>query len=196
MKVRFGFLALVIGSSALLGSCKKEETAAPVEPAQAPEQKGDMAAPVADKQAPAFVAAIMKPYDDCRALLAADKTEGIADCAKAVSAAAKTAAGDANALAKEQLTSIATTADSLAAAGANEIEKIRLLYGDVSKSVVAMLSEIPEAAKDFHVFECPMAKGYQRWAQPEKTMANPYMGKKMLECGMEVHDHHEAGDNK
>jgi hypothetical protein len=37
-----------------------------------------------------------------------------------------------------------------------------------------------------------MAKGYKRWAQPEAKLANPYMGAKMLECGTEVHDHHQG----
>ena len=35
---------------------------------------------------------------------------------------------------------------------------------------------------DFHVFYCPMAK--KDWVQRTTTVANPYMGKDMLDCGV------------
>jgi threonine/homoserine/homoserine lactone efflux protein len=38
----------------------------------------------------------------------------------------------------------------------------------------------------YHVFECPMAKGYKRWVQPTDELENPYMGQEMLTCGSEV----------
>ena len=196
MNVRIGFFALMISAGALASGCKKDE-GAKQEPAQPAAKKEDKTPPATDDKAPKaasadFVATIMKPYEDCRALLAADKGEGIAECAKAMSDAAKAASVSAPDGAKESLASIATAADALAAAGADDIGKVRALYGEVSKPVVAMLTAMPEAAKDYHVFECPMAKGYKRWAQADKKMANPYMGTKMLECGSEVHDHHKA----
>ena len=205
MNVRIGFFALMIGVGALASGCKKDE-GAKQEPAQPTAKKEDKARKATDDKAPKvtddkapkaasadFVATIMKPYEDCRALLAADKREGIAECAKAMSDAAKAAASSASEGAKEPLASIASAADALAAAAdADDLEKIRALYGEVSKPVVAMLTAIPEAAKDYHVFECPMAKGYKRWAQADKKIANPYMGTKMLECGSEVHDHHKG----
>ena len=36
---------------------------------------------------------------------------------------------------------------------------------------------------DFHVFNCPMA--HKDWVQRTTTVANPYMGKDMLDCGVE-----------
>lgn len=36
---------------------------------------------------------------------------------------------------------------------------------------------------DFHVFYCPMAR--KDWVQRTTTVANPYMGKDMLDCGVE-----------
>ena len=36
---------------------------------------------------------------------------------------------------------------------------------------------------DYHVFNCPMAK--KDWVQKSTTLANPYMGKEMLDCGVE-----------
>lgn len=36
---------------------------------------------------------------------------------------------------------------------------------------------------DFHVFYCPMAK--KDWVQRTTTIANPYEGKDMLDCGVE-----------
>ena len=38
---------------------------------------------------------------------------------------------------------------------------------------------------DFHVFYCPMTKGNWVWVQATATIANPYMGKDMLTCGVE-----------
>ena len=31
-----------------------------------------------------------------------------------------------------------------------------------------------------------MVNGYKRWVQLQPTMANPYMGKRMLVCGVAV----------
>jgi hypothetical protein len=90
------------------------------------------------------------------------------------------------------MTTIASAATKMAEMSADELDPLRLVYGDVSKSVVALLTATPEVAAKYHVFECPMAKGYKRWAQPQAKLANPYMGTAMLECGSEVHDHHKG----
>lgn len=201
MKKR-SIMLISVALSALLGAaCSKAKdqedaptTAAKPDKAKPAEGKPDKAKPGAMKMGakPAFMDGLMKPYEDCRALLAADKGAGVSDCAKAMSAAAKGAQEAASGAVKEHLGAIATAADALAGTPADDVEKLRLAYGDVSKSVVALLTATPAAAKDYHVFECPMAKGYKRWAQADKNMANPYMGTKMLECGSEVHDHHKG----
>ena len=142
----------------------------------------------------------MTSYEECRALLAADKTEGIAECANGIIAASKTAHAEAPEAAHEHIGSLVKAAEALAGTKAGDIEALRLRFGGVSEPVVAMLTAAPDTGKNYHVFECPMAKGYQRWAQPGATLENPYMGAKMLSCGMEVHDHHagmaKEGDAK
>ncbi len=140
--------------------------------------------PKADPATLAAVSAVMKPYESCRALLADDKGAGVSVCAKAIASAANDS--KAPEAAKPHMTQIAAAAKRLAVAKATDIAAVRLSFGGVSKSVVAMLGAIPGAADKYHVFECPMAKGYKRWVQVDKKMANPYMGKAMLTCGTKV----------
>lgn len=136
------------------------------------------------------VDAVMAPYEQCRALLAADKGDGVAACAEAMATAATANKGGVPAAAQPHMDAIAAAAGELAKAPAGDLEALRLAFGKVSEPTVALLTAVPEAAKKYHVFECPMAKGYKRWAQPTAELANPYMGTAMLTCGSEVHDHH------
>ncbi len=129
------------------------------------------------------IAGVMKAYEAIRAALADDKAD-VAAHAKALADAAKSAkVGDAG---KPALASLATAAQSLASADKADIAAVRKSYGEVSKAAVALMSALPAEAKKYHVFECPMAKGYKRWIQSDKELKNPYMGKKMLACGSEV----------
>lgn len=186
-----------LGVAVSVSACKKDEakseapSAAPAAKATDPKEiPPKEIPPTADDSAPStdtsYAQSIMKPYEDCRVLLAADKGEGVSDCANAIAAAAKAAQTTAPEAAKAALGEVASAADTLSKAGADDIEAIRLAYGEVSKPVVAMLTASPESAAHYHVFECPMAKGYQRWVQPEEKLTNPYMGKRMLGCGSEV----------
>ncbi len=193
-------LSLIIATSFSFAACSKDEAKTDPDPKPtptaevkpetktAPETKPTEAA-IDDKS---FAAGMMSSYEECRALLAADKTEGIADCANGIVAASKTAQADAPEAATAHIGTVVKAAEALASAKADDIEAVRLSFGGVSESVVAMLTAAPSAAKSYHVFECPMAKGYKRWAQPGATLENPYMGAKMLSCGMEVHDHHKG----
>lgn len=70
-------------------------------------------------------------------------------------------------------------------AQAKDIAAARLAFGEVSRVLIAHLSQLPEYKKTLHVFECPMAKGFRQWVQSSEEMMNPYMGKKMLKCGFE-----------
>lgn len=75
----------------------------------------------------------------------------------------------------------------LSSGSTQSIAEIRMLYGEWQKQLVLHLQQEKELRALFTLFECPMAKGYRRWIQPiNTTMANPYMGKNMLECGFEV----------
>ena len=189
--------ALAISASVSLAACSKGKSKEEAPPAAAKTPPKDKRAPKdvgpkATADQTQAVKAVMKPYEECRGLLAADKADGIAACAGAMVKAAKAGEAEAPAGTKEHFATVAGAADALAKAPAGDVDAVRLAFGEVSKPIVALLTAVPTAAKDYHVFECPMAKGYKRWAQTDKQMANPYMGTKMLECGSEVHDHHKG----
>lgn len=126
----------------------------------------------------AAVAAVMKHYETCHGKLADDSAD-VADCAAAI---AREAASHEGAPMKR----VAEAAEALEATSPDDIEKVRMAFGELSREVVGLLGSVPGAAARYHVFECSMATGYKRWAQSEKTLKNPYMGAKMSECGSEV----------
>jgi Cu(I)/Ag(I) efflux system membrane fusion protein len=84
------------------------------------------------------------------------------------------------------MASLATAAGELAKTDAGDMPAVRLAFGGVSEKLIAVLEAEPAYAKDLHTFECPMAKGYKLWVQPDPKLENPYMGQKMLSCGTEV----------
>jgi Cu(I)/Ag(I) efflux system membrane fusion protein len=67
-----------------------------------------------------------------------------------------------------------------------DIGQARSAFGDLSRAFVQLLAAAPPLRQGRHIFECPMAEGYQKWVQVSSEMANPYMGKKMLKCGSEA----------
>jgi len=134
----------------------------------------------------AAVEAVLAPYEECRAALAADKTDGVAESATRIATSAATGEAAVPAAARQSMSEIAEAAAKLGATKADDLEAVRLAFGEVSKPVVALLGAVPTAAAKYHVFECPMAKGFNRWVQPGAETSNPYMGTKMLKCGSEV----------
>lgn len=156
----------------------------PAESATAPEA----AAPAA--KGPAYPAAAQAPvdealaaYEEARLLFVDDKAAGLDAAAQKMAAAATKAQEGAPEAAKPHLTGIAEAAKRLEAATKEGIEPARKVYGDVSKHVMGLLVAFPSLAEGRHVFECPMAPGYQKWVQPSPAIANPYMGQRMLKCG-------------
>lgn len=191
-------LALALVASTALFGCKKDDkgqgkpdpqktdngqATKPTEPAAKPASAGDAARAIMDK------------YEACRAKLAADDS-ALSDCAGEIAAAARAGEAALTDTAKKAAADIAAAADALAKTAGDDIEKLRLGFGEVSKPVETLLTSTPEVAAKYKMYECPMAKGFKRWAQPDMgadhAMANPYMGKKMLQCGSEVHDHHSG----
>ena len=120
-------------------------------------------------------------YEGIRTALAADNLDPVAKQAESLANVAKIAAGKAKGGAKQSLDGMAKAALELK--GKEDIEEARLAFGELSKHVVGLIAKEPELQRDHHVFECPMAKGYKKWVQNKEAMANPYMGKKMLQCG-------------
>jgi membrane fusion protein, copper/silver efflux system len=124
--------------------------------------------------APARFAELLAAYEHVRDRLAADDAPGVATPARALEAAAQAA----------QLASLARHAAALAAT--SDLAAARDAFGEVSRDVVSLLAADQSLARGYHVFECPMVKGYRKWVQPSEEMANPYMGPKMLACGGET----------
>jgi Cu(I)/Ag(I) efflux system membrane fusion protein len=126
---------------------------------------------------------LLESYDQIHAALTADKLDGVADRGRALAEAAR----QARALIKEQ-TLAALLVDIEAKGrrlGDGDIEVVRLTFGELSKSLLGVVSAVGPLREGRYVFECPMAKGYQKWIQREPNLRNPYFGAAMLTCGDE-----------
>ena len=125
---------------------------------------------------------VFSSYEKLRALLASDKTEGISKEAEVLKAASQDAAAKAPTL-NAQLGAFSNAAEQLKTAS-GKLEDARRVFGELSKGVVALVSTEPSLQSGRYVFECSMAVGYQKWVQTSTQISNPYMGAKMLACGM------------
>lgn len=126
---------------------------------------------------------LLAAYDKAHAALTGDTLAGVADSGRAMAEAARTA----RALIKDQ-TLAALLVDIEAKGrklGDGDIEAVRLTYGELSKSLLGLVSAVAPLREGRFVFECPMAKGYQKWLQREPNLRNPYFGASMLTCGDE-----------
>lgn len=174
---RFGVMLGILGLWAGASSCQSKTdsqssqatpTAAPVaSPAPTP-----TVAPVASPAptpaaAPATASPLLDAYDAVRAKLADDQLPG--DTAASLAQQATAAGADAVHAAATQLQTI------------QDIEAARKQFGEVSRALIERLRSAPP--EGVYLYECPMAQGYGKWLQKQQPMANPYMGKRMLECG-------------
>lgn len=130
--------------------------------------------------------AALASYESARALLADDKTEGLAQAAVAIAEAARRAAVEAPQAIEVALAQLAEAADQLKQSPPDDIAAVRLSFGELSRAVVSVLTEQPALAEGLFVMECPMAEGYKKWVQRESKVSNPYMGLQMPECGVEA----------
>ncbi len=123
---------------------------------------------------------LLKSYETVSVALANDDLE-----------AAKAAAGDLVQNAKtEENATLAEHADELAKSDSLDAAREHLK---------AMSNEAEKLAKDsdqYHVMTCPMAEA--TWVQSGEKVMNPYMGKKMQQCGsmMEGTEGADAGGMK
>lgn len=154
------FISSVIVAAALL-ACGKSETPAP----------GAQAAP-AEAAAKAERPPLVLAYDALREALATDDL----DAAKAKAKALADVGG-----APEQVVAIGNNFAKLP-----NLETARVAFGEISRAYITHLSKNPDLAKGLIAFRCPMAEAYQLWVQTGEPMRNPYMGKRMLECGSKV----------
>ncbi|MDP2342503.1 MAG: hypothetical protein Q8O67_16220 [Deltaproteobacteria bacterium] len=134
---------------------------------------------------PGAAGAVLVGYEKLRTALAADQVDAIFALGQSIEAAARTMVEEKKPGGPEVLAG----ATAITALGDKpDIEKARLAYGELSKGVVVVVAADASLQVGRFLFECPMARGYQRWVQLEPIMANPYMGKRMLVCGTAVKD--------
>ncbi len=194
------FPITALAAALALSACSKEAPAAKsaaAQPAKAAKAAAPAAAPTTAKPAagpaggtPAVEAApaaapapaageageartALVEYDAVRKALAADDL-------KATTAAAEKLTK----LTAPPAAALATAAREVA--NAANLDTARAAFGPLAKAALTLASTDKRAAKGALAWQCPMAKGYQKWLQLDPDMANPYMGKKMLKCGGKV----------
>lgn len=60
----------------------------------------------------------------------------------------------------------------------------RLAYALISEGLIPILRQEKALQVGLQLYYCPMAPTFRYWTQPKsESMANPYMGLKMLQCG-------------
>ncbi len=130
---------------------------------------------------------VLSEAEVLRQTLADDRTDTLATSAARLDAEASALAAAAPATAGSEGLSTATKA--LVAATTQpviDLKTVRLAYGELQKVLVGIIAADASLQAGRSLFECPMARGYQRWVQVSPKMANPYMGKRMLECGSTI----------
>lgn len=126
---------------------------------------------------------VLEAYDRIHGQLVKDQIEAAVQSAGDLQAAADAAAGLAPPRLQPHLNALADAAAKLRAAPVGDPGAVRMAFGEVSKPMVELLSAAPEAREGWHVFECPMSKGYHKWVQSSGELRNPYMGTRMAKCG-------------
>ena len=121
---------------------------------------------------PRDLTALIEPYLHIQRALAADSVDGIVDHAIAIATEAVTA-GSRGAAIKLAVNPFAQVDDVRAA---------RAAFGPLSDAIIAYVRTTGASlGRDVHVANCPMARKY--WLQKGETIANPYYGKQMVDCG-------------
>lgn len=124
-------------------------------------------------------------YEKARALLASDRVDGLdaaaTEAADALRAARSGASGDPSGRVVAVMDETARAADALGRAG--DLEKARAAFGELGRLLMILANCDPRLAEGWHVFSCPMAKGFAKWIQPSARLENPFMGRAMPTCG-------------
>ncbi|HTJ47310.1 MAG TPA: efflux RND transporter periplasmic adaptor subunit [Kofleriaceae bacterium] len=123
-------------------------------------------------------------YEAIRAALAHDRLADIAAPARTIAAALGAMHGalaSAPAAIADSVHGAAIAADALATA--KDLDRARSQFGELSRALQSLAVADPRLASGWHVFECPMAPGWQGWFQKSPSIENPYMGTKSPTCG-------------
>lgn len=172
--------AALLASACAVGlsiGCKKEA------PESHEAAKLEVSVPSGLAAAQAELTATVRSYEGARAALAADRIADVSAPATELTTVATAAALKLTGL-REPLTDLAEASSKLEKMPKQDAEAVREAFGEVSRAYVSLLAKEPALQSGLHVFECPMAQGYKQWVQPGEKMENPYMGTRMLECGV------------
>jgi Cu(I)/Ag(I) efflux system membrane fusion protein len=126
-------------------------------------------------------------YEEVRAALAQDRLEPVGPAARVIAEQLKVAAGvlaTASSQVQGCVRQAVAAAEKTAAAGS--LEDARAQFGEVTRFLVALGASDPRLQPGWHLFRCPMAKGFKTWFQKSPTIENPYMGQAMATCGSEI----------
>lgn len=126
---------------------------------------------------------LLAHYEALRARLAADDLPGAKASVAALAEAATSTAEHAEAM-RQPLLDVASAARTIATCP--DVKAARLTFGQLSRTVIALLVGNPSLREGRHLFRCPMAKGYQKWVQTASKLNNPYWGSRMLTCGKKL----------
>ncbi len=128
--------------------------------------------------------AVFGDYEQVRALLAQDEQRGLDAHGRSIAEGLRqVGAGLEGAPKSVSRTLLDGGAAAERLAVAPDLTQARSAFGDLSRALVALSSADPRLQEGMHIFECPMEKGYNKWLQPTEELANPYMGRSMLQCG-------------
>jgi hypothetical protein len=167
---------------ALSSACEKGASATADEPATAKTGTSDReASGGADTKAQKRTA--LTHYEAIRAALSKDAVTAVGADAAALARAGRSVSQQAKGAEQQHWAKLTDAAKNLADMPKADADAVRKAFGDVSKHLLGALSKDAALAEGLHVFECPMAQGYQKWVQPSPKLSNPYMGKSMPECG-------------
>lgn len=122
-------------------------------------------------------------YEEIRSSLAADRLGGVSPHAHRLAGSLGEARGT---LGSGELAGALEDAEHAAHAlgGARDLKSARESFGEVSETVISLAACQPGLAKGWHLYECPMESGYNKWLQRPAKAQNPFMGQAMLTCAV------------
>ncbi|HEY1097798.1 MAG TPA: hypothetical protein VGF99_02675 [Myxococcota bacterium] len=152
------------------------------------------AAPATAKTPAGPIGTVLGEAEVLRQTLADDRTDTLSASATKLDTAAKALDAQATKVpGGEGLTAATKALVDVTSQPTIDLKVVRVAYGELQKALVGIIAADASLQAGRYLFECPMAKGYQRWVQVTPQMANPYMGKRMLECGMALEAWKVAG---
>src|SRR6185436_523370 len=123
-------------------------------------------------------------YEEVRSLLASDQVDGLTPRAERLAALLHDARG---AVPRGSRVLAGRLDEAEDAAGrlqaARTLKDARSSFASLSQGLTGVAACEPRLAEGWHLFECVMTPGFNRWMQRSDQIRNPYKGKAMLACG-------------